>query len=80
MNRLLQRTIQGLGQVTALATMACLPLMACAQAPRFEVLESHRLGGVGGWDYLSYDATTQRLFISRGTHVQVVDAKDGRVV
>ncbi len=38
------------------------------------------LGGEGGWDYLSYDAPSNRLFITRGTRVQVVDPDKGAVV
>lgn len=38
------------------------------------------LGGEGGWDYLTYDASRGRLFISRGTHVQVVDPEKGSLL
>jgi DNA-binding beta-propeller fold protein YncE len=31
------------------------------------------VGGEGGWDYFVYDTVGKRLFISRGTHVMVVD-------
>ncbi len=32
-----------------------------------------------GWDYITIDSATQRLFISRGTHVQVLDLKTGQL-
>ena len=32
------------------------------------------LGGEGGWDYLTVDSKARRVYISRGTHVMVVDA------
>ena len=38
------------------------------------------LGGEGFWDYLEVDAATHRVFISRGTHVMVVDPEEGKVV
>lgn len=38
------------------------------------------IGGAGGWDYLTYDASGSRLFISRGTHVQVIDPETGAVL
>lgn len=38
------------------------------------------LGGEGFWDYLSVDGASRRLFISRGTHVMVVDADTYAVV
>ncbi|XHS80451.1 YncE family protein [Burkholderiaceae bacterium UC74_6] len=55
-------------------------LGATAQATEYGVRQTVHLGGEGGWDYLSYDPATQRLFISRGTHVQVVDPDSGTVV
>lgn len=51
-----------------------------AAAGDFQVLQRYKLGGEGGWDYLSYDAPSHRLFIARGQHVQVVDARSGSVV
>jgi hypothetical protein len=38
------------------------------------------LGGEGGWDYLEIDPATHRVFISRGSHVMVVDPDAGKVV
>lgn len=39
-----------------------------------------KLGGTGGWDYLAVDPATHRLFISRGTHVIVVDPAEGKIL
>jgi DNA-binding beta-propeller fold protein YncE len=36
--------------------------------------------GDGGWDYLTVDAKARRVYISRGTHVMVVDADSAAVV
>ena len=44
------------------------------------VLQRWRLGGPGGWDYLTLDSSGQRLFISRGTHVDVVSTASGAVI
>jgi WD40 repeat protein len=38
------------------------------------------LGGEGGWDYLITDADARRTYISRGTHVVVIDADTGKNV
>src|SRR6267378_1953558 len=38
------------------------------------------LGGEGAWDYLTVDSKSRRLYISRGTHVMVVDADSHAVV
>jgi DNA-binding beta-propeller fold protein YncE len=60
--------------------LACMLLPLAAAAGDFEVLRRFTLGGEGGWDYLSYDAPSHRLFISRGQHVQVVDPRDGSII
>jgi YVTN family beta-propeller protein len=50
-----------------------------AFAQQFKVTDQVKLGGEGGWDYLTYDKDGQRLFITRGSHVMVVDAKTLKV-
>ena len=51
-----------------------------AKAPALpHVLHTYALGGDGGWDYLNIDSAARRLYISRGTHVMVVDADSGKV-
>jgi YVTN family beta-propeller protein len=37
-------------------------------------------GGADKWDYLIVDPAQHRLFVSRATHVQVVDLESGKVV
>jgi DNA-binding beta-propeller fold protein YncE len=46
----------------------------------YHLVKKVKLGGTGGWDYLEVDPGTHRLFISRGTHVIVVDPEQGKVV
>lgn len=57
--------------VLAAAILAAIP----AFAQQFKVTDKVTLGGEGGWDYLTYDKDGKRLFITRGSHVMVVDAK-----
>jgi DNA-binding beta-propeller fold protein YncE len=44
------------------------------------LVNTYKLGGDGGWDYLTFDAATRRLFISRGTHVIVINGDSGQSV
>ena len=44
-----------------------------------QVLDRWKLGGTGGWDYLTVDSA-RRLFVSRGTRVEVVDTESGRLI
>ena len=38
------------------------------------------VGGDGGWDYLTVDPDAHRIYISRGTHMMVVDEISGKVI
>jgi DNA-binding beta-propeller fold protein YncE len=51
-----------------------------APGPGYHVVNTYKLGGEGGWDYLTLDASARRLYISRATHVMVMDADSGKVV
>jgi DNA-binding beta-propeller fold protein YncE len=44
----------------------------------FAVKQKFTVGGEGGWDYVTYDASGPRLFITRGTHVMVVNPATGK--
>jgi len=39
----------------------------------YRVVRRTVLGGEGGWDYLTVDGPGRRVFVSRGTHVMVMD-------
>lgn len=75
------RKIMGLLGALGLAVLALglLPAPAAAQGSGYHLIKKVVLGGVGGWDYLTADPMTHRVFISRGTHIMVVDP-DGNVV
>lgn len=45
----------------------------------YHVLKSDSLGGEGGWDFITFDGTANRLFISRATHVIVFDLSTSKV-
>jgi DNA-binding beta-propeller fold protein YncE len=54
-----------------------------AQTPSssgYRVVRKFALGGEGGWDYLAIDSQSRRLYVSRSTHVMVIDADSGIVV
>jgi len=51
-----------------------------AAGPGYHVTQTYKIGGEGGWDYLTADASARRVYISRGTHVMVMDADSGKVV
>lgn len=51
-----------------------------AAAPGYHLSKTYKLGGDGGWDYLTFDNASRRLFISRSTHVMVINADSGQPV
>jgi DNA-binding beta-propeller fold protein YncE len=55
-------------------------LALAAGSSGYHVAKKTVLGGDGGWDYLTVDAKARRIYISRGTHVMVVDADTSAVV
>jgi DNA-binding beta-propeller fold protein YncE len=66
--------------VGMLALLAALTIPASAQAiPKYQLTHTYVLPGEGGWDYLTYDGGTKRVFISRATHVMVVDPSSGLI-
>ena len=50
-----------------------------AFAQTFKV-EKYSIGGDGGTDYLTAEPGTGRVFVSRGTHVMVIDGATGKVL
>jgi YVTN family beta-propeller protein len=74
---------QALGRRAALGlTAGVLAAMTATAAPSLDlqVLQRWKLGGAGGWDYLTVDSAAHRLYISRGTHVDVVNIDSGTPV
>ena len=46
----------------------------------YHIIDSLRLGGEGGWDYLTVDTSAERLYVSRGTRVQVIDLSSHSII
>ncbi len=70
-----------MGVYTLLAISAAVP--ALAQAPTgagYHVARQIKIGGDGGWDYLTYEPARKHLFVSHSTEVDVVDPDSGTVV
>jgi len=49
-------------------------------ASGYHVIKTVPVGGEGGWDYVYVDGDARRVYISRGTHVVVLDADSYAVV
>jgi DNA-binding beta-propeller fold protein YncE len=60
-----------------LVSAAAAPSLLCAQT---YTTQRMNIGGQGFFDYLSIDPGTNRVFVSRGTHLMVVDGTTGQVL
>ena len=45
----------------------------------YHLLHQYKLGGDTGWDYILMDSSSRRLYVTRGTHVQVINIDSGNV-
>src|SRR5579872_621810 len=57
-----------------------LPALPPPHAPAYHVIKKIPVGGEGGWDYLTVDGGARRFYITRGTHVIVLNADTGAPV
>ncbi len=51
-----------------------------SDAPGFKVTKKYPVPGDAGFDYIVFDASSNRLFVSHGTKVDVLDAGSGNVI
>ena len=72
---------------TALQIFAVICLLDCQlaysaqpESNQFKLVHRYSIGGEGRWDLLAFDAKHHRLYVSRSTHVQVIDVDSGKLV
>jgi DNA-binding beta-propeller fold protein YncE len=51
-----------------------------ARGQQWDAAKTMHVGGEGGWDYVTADPGNHRLFVTRSTHTQVLDADLGKVL
>jgi DNA-binding beta-propeller fold protein YncE len=54
--------------------------MSAADVSQFKVSKRYPVPGNGGFDYIVFDGSADRLYVSHGTQVAVLDAASGKVV
>jgi len=67
------RITRVIGMAGALAATLIASESSAQTQAGYHVGRKLTVGGEGGWDYLVVDTTSRRLFLSRGTHVMVMD-------
>ena len=62
-----------------LFVVAALVTATAADGP-YRVVKEIKIGGPGGWDYISVDATAHRIYVSHATKAVVADSETGMIV
>ncbi len=65
---------------SCLAVASLATLLAAAEAPAFKLTKQYPVPGNGGFDYIVLDPSSNRLYVSHGTEVDVLDAGSGSVL
>jgi DNA-binding beta-propeller fold protein YncE len=55
-------------------------LCVAVEVPGFKVTKKYPVPGDGGFDYIVFDSSSNRLYVSHGTEVSVLDADSGKVL
>ena len=46
----------------------------------WHVAKTFQIGGQGGWDYVTVDPQTHRIYVPRSTHTMVIDSESGNSI
>lgn len=66
--------------IIALSLALSITAMAAGPVPHYQVIRKIPVGGDGGWDCLTFDSGSRRLYIARSNRVTVVNMDQGVVV
>jgi DNA-binding beta-propeller fold protein YncE len=70
--------MRALSPLLAFFTLATLAI--AAEAPGFKVTQHYPVPGDGGFDYVTFDGSSNRVYASHGTEVDVLDAGSGKLL
>src|ERR1700730_6691344 len=71
----LSRNLLGTAVFLSLVTIC-----SAADAPGFKVTKRFSIPGDSGFDYIVYDSSANRLYVSHGIEVNVLDAASGEIL
>ena len=66
--------------VTALTLLLIAGRLPARAETAWDVVKTFQVGGQGGWDYLTVDPQTHRLYVPRSTHTMVIDSESGKTI
>lgn len=70
------------GKLILTAGFACALLGSSVAAAQrsYSIQAQWKIGGEGGWDYLTADPGAHRLYVTHGTRVEILDTNSGKVI
>src|ERR1700691_1613481 len=80
MNRRGRFRKSGWAALAACSLVAAVGVLAAPQGGGYKVLRRMPIGGDGAWDYLRVDPDAHRIYVSRGSHMMIVDENSGKVI
>jgi YVTN family beta-propeller protein len=60
--------------------LAVAALCIAAEAPGFKLTKKYPVPGDGGFDYVVFDSSSNRVYVSHGSEVDVLDADSGKLL
>jgi DNA-binding beta-propeller fold protein YncE len=66
--------------LTSLQILLFASLLPVQAQTDWQVKKTFSAGGQGGWDYLTVDPQTHRLYVPRSTHTMVIDSASGKII
>lgn len=66
--------------VLALTLLLFAGLSTALAQTDWAVVKTFQIGGQGGWDYVTVDPQTHRLYVPRTTHTMVIDGESGKII
>ena len=64
----------------ALITLFSAPAFIARAQSTYAVKDHWKIGGEGGWDYLTIDPQTHLLYVTHSDKVEVIDTRSGKVI
>lgn len=67
-------------QILMFLSITLVGLLPVKAQTGWQVTKTLSVGGSGGWDYLTVDPQTHRLYVPRSTHTMVIDGETGKTI
>jgi DNA-binding beta-propeller fold protein YncE len=75
----MKKYLIGVVCLTATGMWQALPLRAADATPLYTISKSIPLGAPDRWDYVTFDATSHRVYVAHGNIINVVDGRSGEL-